>query len=566
MLRALRPVRCGLHATCLQNYITQWDKSSLKWLTKGLRTAPTEAVAQDARVNTAAGGRTNNSSRNQEVRPFASIPGPKPLPLLGNQLFFTTMGGCPVERYWESVQGIYKKYGPVVKVERFSGSLDMVMVFRPEDTRKMFQAEGVYPVRPGLGILTHYRAKRPQWFTSPGLVPGNGPEWRRLRSAIHPLLRREVINAYRPAQTEVANDLVRFIRASNEQNTKQHPSRYIIFDTLSILFNYTLEAVAVVSLGMRLGCLASTSTNHQAQSIIRANIETLTVLWESMLQLPLYKLFPTRGYRNLCAAQDTICRLVNMEVGRRREELALDPEGFTQRQPFLASLMSNPDLSSQDVFLLLVEVLQGGIDATATTLGFCLYFLAGHPSVQDQLLKEVQHVQPETHTLQGLPYLRAVVQETLRLRPSSSARSRVIQEDTIVSGYFVPAGTFIISPPNVACHDPQTFPEPDKFKPDRWLFKKRGSALNTTDALSTLSDIENKAAEEKIDPYTVVAFGHGARMCPGRRLAEQEIHLALIQLVKSYKMELAEPGKVVGQVMRLNMMPDAHLAIAFTPR
>ncbi|MPC15591.1 putative cytochrome P450 49a1 [Portunus trituberculatus] len=324
MLRALRPVRCGLHATCLQNYfITQWDKSSLKWLTKGLRTAPTEAVAQDARVNTAAGGRTNNSSRNQEVRPFASIPGPKPLPLLGNQLFFTTM--------------------------------------------------------------------------------------------------------------------------------------------------------------------------------------------------------------------------VNMEVGRRREELALDPEGFTQRQPFLASLMSNPDLSSQDVFLLLVEVLQGGIDA-------------------------------------GLPYLRAVVQETLRLRPSSSARSRVIQEDTIVSGYFVPAGTFIISPPNVACHDPQTFPEPDKFKPDRWLFKKRGSALNTTEALSTLSDIENKAAEEKIDPYTVVAFGHGARMCPGRRLAEQEIHLALIQasdgkeerlyrlLVKSYKMELAEPGKVVGQVMRLNMMPDAHLAIAFTPR
>ncbi|KAK8376041.1 hypothetical protein O3P69_008629 [Scylla paramamosain] len=463
MLRALRSVRSGLHATYLESYfISQCDKLSSKWLTRGLHSAPAEDVAEDAGVTAAVGARSgerpNKSNRNQEVRPFTSIPGPKPLPLLGNKLFFTTIGGYPMERYWESVQRIYEKYGPVVKVERFSGSLDMVIAFRPEDTRKMFQAEGIYPMRPGLGILTHYRSKRPQWFSSPGLVPGNGPEWRRLRSVIHPLLRREVINAYRPAQTEVANDLVRAIAASNQHNTKQDPSRHIISDTLSILFHYTLEAVGVVSLGMRLGCLASTSANCQAQSIIKANIEVLNVLGESMLQPPLYKLFPTRGYRRLSAAQDTICRQVDVEVARRREELALDPEGFTQRHPFLASLMNNPDLSSQDVFLLLIETLQGGIDATATTLGFCLYFLAGHPAVQDKLLKEVQHVQPEIHTLQGLPYLRAVVQETLRLRPSAAARSRVIQEDTIISGYCVPAGTFVVSPPNVACYDPQIFP------------------------------------------------------------------------------------------------------------
>lgn len=72
----------------------------------------------------------------------------------------------------------------------------------------------------------------------------NGPEWRRLRSAIHPLLRREVVSAYRAAQTEVADDLVRVIATSGRSNTKsdnEKPFTYIVSDLLPLLFHYTLE-------------------------------------------------------------------------------------------------------------------------------------------------------------------------------------------------------------------------------------------------------------------------------------------------------------------------------------
>ena len=82
----------------------------------------------------------------------------------------------------------------------------------------------------------------------------NGPEWRRLRSAIHPLLRREVVNAYRSPQTEVANDLVRVVASNNQGNAKQdavNPSRYVIPDLLSILFHYTLEGECEGYLGVR---------------------------------------------------------------------------------------------------------------------------------------------------------------------------------------------------------------------------------------------------------------------------------------------------------------------------
>ncbi|XP_050687222.1 probable cytochrome P450 49a1 isoform X2 [Eriocheir sinensis] len=310
------------------------------------------------------------SSPSQEIKPFSAIPGPKPLPLVGNMFLFTALGGYPLERFWETAQRLHEKYGPVVKVARYSGKKDMVVVYRPEDTKKIFQAEGRYPQRPVLDILTHYRSKRPQWFTSPGLVPGNGPEWRRLRSAIHPLLRLEVVTAYRAAQTEVADDLVRVIAASSQSSDKTikgEPLKYTVPDLLPLLFHYTLEAVGVVSLGTRLRCLTNVfdqrEENRRARSVISANSEALTVLGESVFTPPLYKLFPTKRYRRLANAQDTIFRVVQDEMSRRREELRRDPEGFPERHPFLAALMTSPDLSVQDLSLLLAEVFQGGVDA-----------------------------------------------------------------------------------------------------------------------------------------------------------------------------------------------------------
>ncbi|KAK3849819.1 hypothetical protein Pcinc_043442, partial [Petrolisthes cinctipes] len=182
--------------------------------------------------------------------------------------------------------------------------------------------------------------------------------------------------------------------------------------------------------------------------------------------------------------------------------------------------------------------------------------------------------------------------------------------------------TFVLSPPVVACHDPNTFPDPHAFRPQRWLTrpttntnKINNNNNNKPNNINNYNNINNNTTTNKINnkpnninnnnintttnnndhnatttptnpptpatptpttttttdggrvhPYTIVAFGHGARMCPGRRLAEQEIYLAIIQLVKTYKMEVSGEKKPVGQVMRLNMMPDGAFSVIFTPR
>lgn len=51
-------------------------------------------------------------------------------------------GGYPLERYWEMALRLHEKYGPVVKVVRYFGRKDMVMVYRPEDTKMLFQVRG----------------------------------------------------------------------------------------------------------------------------------------------------------------------------------------------------------------------------------------------------------------------------------------------------------------------------------------------------------------------------------------------------------------------------------------
>ncbi|XP_045612773.2 probable cytochrome P450 49a1 [Procambarus clarkii] len=510
------------------------------------------------------------SQDRSEPRPFASIPGPKPLPVIGNTFLFTSIGGYPLERFWESSRKLFEEYGPVVRIAKLAGDVDMVMVFQPEDTRRIFKAEGQYPVRPGLDILKHYRSRRPQWFTSPGLVPGNGPEWRRLRSAIHSLLRPEVVSRYRATQNDVAKDLVGLLREHTSLGGGGGPGdghrqqSRVVKDLLPLLFRYTLEAVGVVSLGTRLGCLddAHAANTTRAQRVISSNMDTLRLLGKSIFSPPLYKVFPTPSYQRLAAAQDTIARIVQEEVLLRQAERASDPHAFSSKHPFLDSLLTNSNLSPSDVFLLLAEVFQGGIDATATTLAFCVYFLARDQRTQDLLLQEVKDVDPATHSLQGLVYLRAVVQETLRLRPSASSRSRVIQEDTVFSGYLVPKGTYVTSPPVVSCHDPGVFPEPELFRPERWI-----PGSTPLDVASTHGK-DGMASGSKIHPFTVLAFGHGARMCPGRRLAEQEIKLALIQLVQCFKMEVENTTEdvTIGQVMRLNMMPEKPFAIRFIPR
>ncbi|KAJ8474863.1 hypothetical protein ONZ51_g6940 [Trametes cubensis] len=159
------------------------------------------------------------------------------------------------------------------------------------------------------------------------------------------------------------------------------------------------------------------------------------------------------------------------------------------------------------------------IDTTSVTIlsFFCAMLL--HPSVQARAQAELDRVVgrdrlPEHADRASLPYIRALVKESLRwhnVGPLGIAH-RCMQEDTY-RGWRIPEGAIVL--PNIwaMLHDPEVYPEPDAFRPERFL---------TPD--------ESELNPNVPDPSSI-AFGYGRRICPGRHFAEDVLFITIASIL-----------------------------------
>jgi cytochrome P450 len=161
-----------------------------------------------------------------------------------------------------------------------------------------------------------------------------------------------------------------------------------------------------------------------------------------------------------------------------------------------------------------------GYETTASALSWVAHLLAIHPDVQERLHEEVTRVMEEHggeatyEAIHKMIYLDQVVSETLRLYPSAQRSDRVASETVSVGGYTIPKGQ-IVNIGIMGMHrDPQYWPDPYKFNPDRF-------------------SPENKSS---IVPYSFCPFGTGPRSCIGMRLAMAEIKTATAYLVTNFKL------------------------------
>lgn len=168
----------------------------------------------------------------------------------------------------------------------------------------------------------------------------------------------------------------------------------------------------------------------------------------------------------------------------------------------------------------LLSVLTAGQMTTAVALAWALYELGRHPGVVTKLRAELDALGPEPDPglILPLPYLDAVSKETIRLHPILSECARVPMEPLQIGGRTVrPPQALVVSIVSIH-HDPQTYPEPDTFRPERFL-------------------------ERKYNIYEFLPFGGGHRRCMGAGLAEYTIHLSLAEVVQHWDFETAGVDK-----------------------
>src|SRR6202000_1281149 len=133
--------------------------------------------------------------------------------------------------------------------------------------------------------------------------------------------------------------------------------------------------------------------------------------------------------------------------------------------------------------------------------------------------------------LDSCAYLHACIEEALRLSPAVAALlpREVMAGGIVIDGQHIPQGTVVGVPSYVVQHDQSTFPEPWKFKPERWI-------VGTTTSKEDL-----QRAREALCPFSL-----GSRGGIGKQLASLEMRLALVALLWAYDLREVESGRKGG--------------------
>ncbi|KAJ6221922.1 hypothetical protein RDWZM_000467 [Blomia tropicalis] len=174
-----------------------------------------------------------------------------------------------------------------------------------------------------------------------------------------------------------------------------------------------------------------------------------------------------------------------------------------------------------------------GFETTAATISHCIYQLMKNPSIQDRLYddlcKQLDHepiidskcksndlIEYCDTLLNKMPYLEAVIKETLRMYPPVIRIERRLGVNYYKLGGIPLVKNVLVEIPTIAVHyNPEYYPNPDRFDPERFMPHNRS----------------------KLTPYTYLPFGDGPRNCIGIRFAYQEIKMCLAQLISRYRFE-----------------------------
>ena len=165
---------------------------------------------------------------------------------------------------------------------------------------------------------------------------------------------------------------------------------------------------------------------------------------------------------------------------------------------------------------LLISPLFAAQDASATALTWALYWIHRFPDIRDRLLTELDALgeNPDPMNIFTLPYLSAVCKEALRIYPTQLFTfPRLVESKVKIMGYELNPGTILIGSIYSTHQHQDLYPEPQKFRPERFL-------------------------EKQYSPYEFLPFGGGSRVCIGGTFALFEMKLILATILAHYQLEL----------------------------
>jgi cytochrome P450 len=263
--------------------------------------------------------------------------------------------------------------------------------------------------------------------------------------------------------------------------------------------------------------------------------EAMTVILEmfNLLMYPFAELLETlplpmvQRYKKMRERLDsTIYRIIN-----ERRKSGVD------RQDLLSMLLLAQDeqdggrMTDAQVRDEVMTLFLAGHETTANALSWTFYLLSQNPGAETKLHAELDAVlgsrAPTNEDIVRLQYTEMVVSESMRLFPPAWGIGRRSLTDQMIGRYLIPADSIVLLSPFVTQRDSRFFPEPGRFKPERW----------------------SAASKASVPQFSYFPFGGGSRRCIGEGFAWAELILVLATLSTRWRMRLDQSQEVEPQAL-----------------
>lgn len=435
-------------------------------------------------------------------------PGPPGIPLLGN------INDLKPESMLTTLRALHKQYGDLVSIRFFRHHL--IFVGGSKTTNELLVKRGdVLGRKPYFFIGTEI-------FLNAGVFASSGQLWKEHRTFGITSLRNFGFGK-RTLQTRIMEEIDYFLAEVDSYKGKP-------FDIQPLISKSIANVIAALVFGKRFELTDRTSA--EMCSLLNEFVSS-TAFQSSINFFPFLNYLPGDlfGSKKLKRDFDRIFEVMQSIVDEHRS--TLDENNIRDYIDCFLLEQKKKDEASEDhtftdkqLLVTVSEFFTAGMETTSTAIRWGILYLLHNPDTQRRMRKEIDNVVasgrfPSLDDKPKLPFCEAVCYEVLRIgNVAPTTGPHALKDDVTMNGYVIPKNATLFIDLDSINMDPDIFPDPFKFNPDRFM-SEDGVVTGT----------------EKIG-----SFSTGRRVCMGESMAKMELFLFMTSLVQRYEVQ-KEKGK-----------------------
>ncbi|KAJ8712786.1 hypothetical protein PYW08_008090 [Mythimna loreyi] len=466
------------------------------------------------------------------------VPGPRPLPLLGNALRFM---GEP-EEFTKVLKDLLVEYGSVSK---FWLGPDLNIVVNDPDDLKILLSNTKTSVK---GPSYKYMAD----ILGGGILSGSGPTWRKHRKIATPNYGKRAIESYSEVFNKEVDLLLQKFRNMNKEqfNVYEPVVQTTSYAVCQTLMGLTKEQTMNLPYIQKVIDDSPNMYDLVFRRMTKWYLQIEPVFWASSDYHDLKNFLKIMTDFGEAILRHRAERLKTLEDSKKDLMNKEDDSGVNTQLSVIDRFLLSQELNKEELVQETYTIFTSSQEASAKMASYLLLMMAYHPKCQEKLYAEIKSVIGDQdrdvtdEDFKRMPYLEMVYKEILRLFPIGAALQRTINDDITISNYTLPAGCSLVAPIYHLHRDPRFWTNPEQFDPERF----------------------NPENMKKRNPNSYIPFSLGPMDCLGRYFGTKLVKTICVRVLREFELTSTETYEDLRVLISISVVSVNGYPVMLNPR